>query len=86
MARWKRRKTATFGDMPQRLVDAEDDAAKQERNEWLEAKGLALVDFMSWKREQNSAAKLRPPARRRLLRPQERAELDARLEREGFQW
>ena len=90
MPGWKEseRKT-TFSDMPAHLQHVDlgsPGSLEHERAKWLEEAGLSFVDFMSWRRSKNPAAALRPPARRRLLSPQERAELDARLEREGFHW
>jgi hypothetical protein len=56
---------------------------RQERADWLEANGLTLVDFMSWKRAQDPLAKLRPPSRRKLMSPDQLAAFDAQREREG---
>jgi hypothetical protein len=72
-----------FSDMPKRLVEARDDQAKRERLDWLEAHGLALVDFLSWKRSQDPLAKLGPPSRRKFMPAEQLTELDARREREG---
>jgi hypothetical protein len=72
-----------FSDMPELLVDAQDDAARRERTTWLEEHGLTLVDFLAWKRSRDPLAELRPPSRRKLMRPDELAVLDALREREG---
>jgi hypothetical protein len=80
MARWKSpQPAATFEDVP-------SDLTGQERAEWLEAHGLALVDYLAWLRAQDPLAHRRPPARRKLLTARERAELDLELEKEGWRW
>jgi hypothetical protein len=63
---------------PRRFLEAWDDAAKQERNAWLEEHGLALVDFMAWKRAQDPSP--RPPSRRKWLSAERLSELDEKLE------
>jgi hypothetical protein len=83
MAKWKREERARFEDMPQRLVEASEDAAKRERAEWLEEHGLTLVDFMSWRRAQDPTVQQRPPARRKLMTPKQLAEFDRQREQEG---
>jgi hypothetical protein len=83
MARWARKVSATFEDMPRRLIDAQDDAANVERNAWLERHGLALVDYFSWLRARRPGAALRPPSRRKMLTSWQRRQLDEQLEREG---
>ena len=80
MARWLPPKsTVTFEDVPAGLTG-------QARAKWLSEHGLSVVDYFAWLRNQDPAAGKRPPARRRLLSPQARAELDARLERDEQQW
>lgn len=86
MARWKNEPSATFGDMPAELSGATDDAAKRERNDWLEEHNLALVDYMSWKRERDPLSRLRPPSRRKWLSPEQQAELDREREEEEIRW
>jgi len=78
-----------FADMPKYLrhVDADSPAElKRQRDRWLERHGLALVDLMAWKRAQDPAAALRPPSRRKLMRPEELAKLDEQLEKEPPRW
>jgi len=75
-----------FADMPKHLrhVDADSPPKlRQQRDGWLEEHGLTLVDLMSWKRSRNPLAKRRPPSRRKLMRLEELAVLDAQREREG---
>lgn len=83
MPGWKSQRSASFDDMPKRLVDARDDT---EQLEWLERHELSLVDFFSWRRAQDPSATKRPPARRKLLTQRERAELDLEREIEDFEW
>jgi hypothetical protein len=78
-----------FEDMPERLrpVDLNSpDSLKEERAEWLESNGLALVDFFAWLRTKDPKAGKRPPSRRRLLTQEQAAALDAEIEREEFQF
>ena len=89
MARRRYEPKATFSDMPARLqhVDPDSpDSLKEEQAQWLEEAGLSFIGFIEWKREQNSAAKSRPPARRKLLTPEQVAALDAERAREGSPW
>ena len=87
MSRWRDSQTAAFEDMPEHLRAVGLDSSeqlKQEQADWLEANNLTLVDFMSWKRARDPAAKLRPPSRRRWLSRQERVALDAERQREEW--
>jgi hypothetical protein len=75
-----------FADMPEHLRHVDADSPPkltQQRDGWLAENGLTLVDFMAWRRSQDPLAKRRPPSRRKLMRPEELAELDARREQEG---
>jgi hypothetical protein len=86
MARWAREESATFEDVPEHLrhVDADSPPKlKQARAAWLEEHGLALIDFIAWKRAQDPLAKLRPPSRRKVMSPSQLAALDAQREQEG---
>jgi hypothetical protein len=86
MAKWKREERARFEDMPQELQDVGLDSSpelKRERAGWLEANGLTMVDYMSWRRAKDPAAKLRPPSRRRHMSAEELAEFDRQREQEG---
>ena len=49
-----------------------------------EANGLTVVDYLTWKRAQAPAVEKRPPARRKLMTPEQLAELDARIEEESY--
>jgi hypothetical protein len=75
-----------FADMPAALRDLPPDApdaVKAGRADWLEEHGLTLVEYFGWLRSRNPEAVKRPPARRKLLSPKERARLDAERELEG---
>ena len=84
MARWKRKKTATFEDLPERLQRSEGESRQtsKERFAWLESHGLSLVDYFTWLRAQDPLAAMRPPARRKLMTSEQLAELDAKRELE----
>ena len=76
MARWRTRDAAvTFADVPSELTG-------RALTEWLEERGLALVDYFAWKRAQDPEAGKRPPSRRRLLTQEQAAALDDEIERE----
>ena len=89
MARKRQQKLANFDDIPEELqaVDLDSpEALKDERNQWVESNGLSMVDYFTWERDQLDARRggpIRPPARRKLLTPKQRAELDAQREQEG---
>jgi hypothetical protein len=65
----------TFADVP-------SDLTGQALTEWLEERGLALVDYFAWLRTQDPEAGKRPPPRRRLLTQEQVAALDDEIERE----
>lgn len=80
MARWRMREPAvTFADVP-------SDLTGRALTQWLEQRGLPLVDYFAWLRTQDPGAGKRPPSRRRLLTQEQAAALDAEIEREGVQW
>jgi len=77
MARWREKKQAvTFEDVPADLTGGA-------QAEWLEARGMSFVDFLDWMQDQDPLAKLRPPARRKLMSAEQLATLDTQREREG---
>ena len=86
MPGWKEaERKITFRDMPQhlRLVDADSpEELNRQRADWLEERGLALVNYFAWLRTQDPGAGKRPPSRRRLLTQEQAAALDAEIERE----
>jgi hypothetical protein len=82
----RRAPRVTFKDMPAHLqhVDADSPPTlKRERESWLAQSNLSFIDSVSWRREQGPLARLRPPSRRRLMTPEQIAELDSQREREG---
>lgn len=77
MARWRTRDpAATFADVP-------SDLTGRALTEWLEERGLSVVDYFAWLRNQDPEAAQRPPARRKLMTQKQVAKLDAEIEREG---
>jgi hypothetical protein len=85
----RRAPTIGFEDMPEYLLAVDVDSPpelKRARADWLEENRLTLVDLMAWRRARDPAAKLRPPARRKWLTPEQIAELDRQREREELRW
>ncbi len=85
--RRKKVQRASFVDMPEELRPREGESREEvrARHDWLDDNGLSLVDYLGWLREQ--VPNRRPPSRQKFMTPEQLAELDARLEREGDgQW
>ena len=49
----------------------------------MESHNLAFVDFCAWLRDRDPQARLRPPSRRKMLSPAQRAALDEERERDA---
>jgi hypothetical protein len=82
MARWMRRQTKTYEDLPKRLRSQEGEPRSKviERHWWLERHGLDLVGYLAWERAQRGP---HVPSRRKLMSEQELIEFDARRDKEG---
>jgi hypothetical protein len=83
MASWRRRREASYEDLPRRLAPRAGESREQkvQRAWWLERHGLSVVGYFGWLHAKRGP---HPPARRRALTRQERAALDK--EREGWRW
>jgi hypothetical protein len=83
VARWLTQESASVEDMPERLVNARDDKTERERLAWLERHNLAFIDFLSWTRAQDPAARRRPPSKRWFMSAEELAAFDAQRKQAG---
>jgi hypothetical protein len=88
MARRRIRRVATYADLPKRLQwrVGESRERRAQRYWWLESRGLSVVGYLGWRRSQDPHAASRPPSRRKLMRVEELAALDAQREREPPPW
>ena len=80
MARWRRKQTKGYADLPKRLQWREGESLERrvQRYWWLESHGLSVADYLGWLRAERGP---HTPAQRRQMSPEQRALWDAERER-----